>query len=115
SHAGGPAQQLESCGVDLADFLVASYLIRWHPLARQIAALLTLIELEETQDLRPPVLAGDHLVRGAYRVDRFHLARISDLLRDPVGTLRAAYATPLLTVADANAMAALLFPRVRGV
>jgi hypothetical protein len=115
SHAGGPAEQLENFGTDLADFLVASYLMRSHPLARQIAALLTLVELEETQDPRPPVVVGGQVVRGAYRIDRFHLDRISDLLSDPVGTLRAAYVTPLVTVADANAMADSLFPRLHGV
>ena len=108
-------EQLENFGTDLADFLVASYLMRWHPLARQIAALLTLVELEETQELQPPVVVGGQVVRGSYRIDRFHLDRISDLLGDPVGTLRAAYVTPLITVADANAMADKLFPRIRGV
>jgi hypothetical protein len=114
SHAGGPAEQLENFGTDLADFLVASYLMRSHPLARQIAALLTLIELEETQELQQPVMVAGQVVRGAYRIDRFHLDRISHLLGDPIGTLRAAYVTPLVTVADANAMADKLFPRIRG-
>ena len=114
SHAGGPAAQLENFGTDLADFLVASYLMRSHSLARQIAALLTLIELEETQELQQPVMVAGQVVRGAYRIDRFHLDRISHLLGDPIGTLRAAYVTPLVTVADANAMADKLFPRIRG-
>jgi hypothetical protein len=112
SHAGGPAAQLENFGTDLADFLVASYLMRSHPLARQIAALLTLVELDE---LQPPAVVAGQVVRGAYCIDRFHLDRISDLLGDPVGRLRAAYATPLVTVADANAMADKLFPRIRGI
>jgi hypothetical protein len=115
SHAGGPAEQLEHFGVDLVDFLVASYLMRWHPLARQIAALITLIDLEETQDFQPPVIADGKMLRGAYRIDRFHLNRIADLFKDPVGTLRVAYVTPLLTVADASAMADALFPRILGI
>lgn len=111
--AGSPADQIEHFGLDLADFLATSYLMRWHPLARQIAALLTLIEPEEAQDLYPAIVVDGKVVRSQYRIDRFHLNRIADLLRDPVGTLRAAYVTPLLTVADANAMADKLFPRVR--
>jgi hypothetical protein len=49
---------------------------------------------------------------GRRSVDRFHLGRLSGLLHDPAGTLRAAYANDLQTVADATAMADKLFPRI---
>ena len=114
SHAGGPAQQIETFGADLADFLVASWLRRAHPVALQVAALLTLLELSETQTPQPPVVVNGVVVRKSFAIDRFHPNRISGLLHDPVGTLRAAYVTPLMTVDDANAMADKLFPRILG-
>lgn len=109
--AGGPAHAIEGFGSDLVGFLVAAYLLRWHPLAREVAGLLTLVDPRETQDLQPAVTDGENLVRLPYRIDRFHLDRLSKLLSDPSGTLRTAYANDLLTVADANAMADRLFPR----
>jgi hypothetical protein len=115
SNAGGPAEQIENFGRDLIDFLVAAYLMTWQPVMREVAALLTLIEPAEEQDLQPGLVVGDKVVRLPYRIDRFHLGRISNLLSDPVGTLRAAYVNDLLTVADANAMADKLFPRLLGV
>jgi hypothetical protein len=115
SDAGGPAEQIENFGRDLIDFLVAAYLMTWQPVMREVAALLTLIEPAEAQDLQPGMVVGDKVVRLPYRIDRFHLERISDLLSNPVGTLRAAYVNDLLTVADANAMADKLFPRLLGV
>jgi hypothetical protein len=115
SDAGSPAEQIENFGRDLIDFLVAAYLMTWQPVMREVAALLTLIEPAEDQDLQPGLLVGDKVVRLPYRMDRFHLERLSSLLRDPVGTLRAAYVNDLLTVADANAMADKLFPRLLGV
>lgn len=114
SLAGGPAQQIETFGIDLVDFLVASYLRRAHPVALQIAALLTLLEPAEIQESQPPVVVNGAVVRNSFSIDRFHLDRISALLHDPVGTLRAAYVTPLMTVDDANAMADKLFPRILG-
>ena len=111
-QAGGPAAALENFGLDLIDLLLAIYLSRWHPLAREVAALLTLLDPVETQDQQPGVIKGGNLIRLPYRVDRFHLNRLPRLVRDPVGTLRADYVNDLLTVADANAMADSLFPRV---
>ena len=107
---------LQDFGRDLVDFLLAAYLMGWHPLARQIAALLTLLEPAETQDPPPVVVNVDKIVRLPFRIDRFHLGRLSNLLSDPVGTLRAAYiVNDLLTVADANATADRLFPRFLGI
>jgi hypothetical protein len=112
SVAGSPAQQIETFGIDLVDLLVASYLRRAHPVARQVVALLTLLEPAETQPLQPPLVVNGVVVQSNFHIDRFHLDRISALLHDPVGTLRAAYVTPLVTVDDANAMADKLFPRI---
>src|SRR5262249_9046601 len=55
------------------------------------------------------------VVRLPFRVDRVHFGRLIDLLRDPLGTLRAEYANPLLTEADADAVAQKLFPRLQNV
>ena len=111
-NAGGPAAAIENFGRDLADFLLSAYLLRWHPLAREVAALLTVVEPADTQDLQPAVLdANNNVIRLPFRVDQFHFDRLSNLLSDPSGTLRAAYGNDLLTVADANAMADKLFPR----
>jgi len=93
SDAGGPAEQIENFGRDLIDFLVAAYLMTCQPVMLEVAALLTLIELAEAQDVQPGVVVGDKLVRLPYRIDRFHLGRISNLLSDPVGILHAAYVT----------------------
>ena len=74
--------------------------------------MLTVVESAETQDVQPAVLdANNNVVRLPFSVDRFHFDRISHLLRDPAGTLQAAYGNDLLTVADANEMADRLFPR----
>ena len=70
------------------------------------------MEPADTQDLQPAVLdANNNVIRLPFRVDQFHFDRLSNLLSDPSGTLRAAYGNDLLTVADANAMADKLFPR----
>jgi hypothetical protein len=112
-NAGGPAAAIENFGRDLAGFLLSAYLSRWHPLAREIAALLTVVEPAETQDVQPAALdVNDNVIRLPFRVDRFHFDRLSHLLSDPAGTLRGAYGNDLLTVADANAIADKLFPRV---
>ena len=115
-QSGGPSAALTDFSRDLIDFLVETYLAGWHPLARQILALLTLLDPVEAQDLTPAVIAGGKIVRSSFRVDRFHLERISKLLSDPAGTLRDAYiVNSLLTVADANASAGRLFPRILGI
>ncbi len=113
SESSGPASVLTDFGSDLIDFLLAAYLMGWHPLARQIAALLTLLDPAESQDYSPPAVNGNQLLRIPFRIDRFHGERISKLLQGPVGTLRDAYiVNDLLTVSDANASANKLFPRL---
>jgi hypothetical protein len=114
SDAGGPMAQLAGFGRDLADLLVGAWLTVLHPIAHQVAVLLTLIELGPDQALTPVQLQGDQPVRLPYRIDRFHLDRLPALLRDPVAVLRAEYVNALATADDANAMADKLFPRVLG-
>ena len=58
------------------------------------------------------MIQNGQLVRDSYRLDRFHLERLPQLLRDPVATLQSQYGNALLTTADAHAMADKLFPRV---
>jgi hypothetical protein len=113
--SGSPASALENFGRDFVDLLIAAYLANWHPLARQAAALLTLLEPAEAQHPGPLVLSGTEVLRMPFVLDRIRLDRLPILLRDPAGTLREAYVNDLHTVADANAMADKLFPRIRGV
>ena len=51
-------------------------------------------------------------MRDTYRLDRWHLDRLPALLKDPLAVLRAEYGNAMQTVADANAMADKLFPRL---
>ncbi|MEP6733141.1 MAG: DUF6603 domain-containing protein, partial [bacterium] len=113
--AGGPMAQLPGFGADLAEWLVSSWLAAQHPVLHQIATLLTLIELEVDQSFSTYRMQGVDVARYSYRIERFHLNRLTSLLRDPAGVLRAAYGTPLLTGADADAMADALFPKLVGV
>jgi hypothetical protein len=109
---GGSADAFKDLGQDLADFLFGNYLFLWHPLARDIAVLLTLIEPGDERPPRLPVVQDGQLLRELFYLDRFRLDRIVDLLRDPVATLRAEYGSSLATVDDANAIARKLFPRL---
>lgn len=110
--AGGPTAALAGLGRDLADVLVCQWLLQSFPVIHHIATLLTLIQPESEQNFAQVQNPDGTVVRYAYRIERPRLDRIATLLRDPVGTLRAAYATPLLTGADADAMADALFPKV---
>jgi hypothetical protein len=112
SAPGGPAAALQGFGRDLVDLLVAIYLVSWHPLARRLAALAALLEPADELPPRPRVAQGGQLLRGPFVMDRFHLDRVASLLHDPVETLRTEYGRSLATVADANAMAGKLFPRM---
>ncbi len=112
--AGGPVAQLSGFGGDLAEMLVSAWLTVRHPVVHQIATLLTLIEVVSDQDYVPAQMQGTEVIRYSYRIERFHLDRLASLLRDPVAVLRAAYVTPLLTGADADAMADALFPKLLG-
>jgi hypothetical protein len=112
SAPGGPAAALEGFGVDLADFLMAVHMDRWHPIARNVAVLLTLMEPAEELAPRDPVISGGTLLREPFTLDGFHFDRLIALIRDPAGTLKAEYPTALATGADADALAQKLFPRV---
>jgi hypothetical protein len=112
SNAGAPAAALEGFGVDLADFIVVAYLNHWHPLARNLAALLTLLQPAEELPLRPPVLGGTTVLRQPFVLDTFHFERLASLVQDPGGTLKAEYPMALATGAQADALAQKLFPRV---
>ena len=114
SDPGGPAALIESLGLDVVDLLLAIYLMRWHPVARQIASLLTLVDPADAQVLQTDQFMGGANERVPYVLDRVHLERLPGLLRDPVGTLRAFYFNDLQTTADANAVADKLFPRILG-
>jgi hypothetical protein len=114
SDPGGPAALIESLGLDVMDLLFAIYLMRWHPVARQIASLLTLVDPADAQVLETDQFMGGANERVPYVLDRVHLERLPSLLRDPVGTLRAFYFNDMQTVADANAVADKLFPRILG-
>jgi hypothetical protein len=114
SDPGGPAALIENLGLDVMDLLFAIYLMRWHPVARQIASLLTLVDPADAQVLQTDQFIGGANERVPYVLDRVHLERLPGLLRDPVGTLRAFYFNDLQTTADANAVADKLFPRILG-
>jgi hypothetical protein len=112
SEASGPAAALETFGVDLLEWLILRYLWNYHPQAYNIAVLATLITPAEDTTPRPPILDGDTVKRMPFQQARFRFDRLKLLFTDPLAALKAEYGTPLLTVADANAMADKLFPRV---
>jgi hypothetical protein len=115
SAVGGPAAGFESLGVDLANFLIIRYLWNWHPLAHEIAVLATLIEPAEETEPHPMVIRDGAVLRRPFQIEQFRFDRLSGLLQDPGAALRAEYGNPLATVADANAMADKLFPRIQSV
>ena len=98
--------QLGGFGRDLGELLASAWLTALHPVVHQVMVLLTLIELSSDQPFAPVVLNGPTPVRLPYRIDRLHLDRLMDLLRDPAEVLQAEYA--------GDAMADKLFPRVAG-
>jgi Family of unknown function (DUF6603) len=107
---GGTATDPEALGRDLVELLVAEWLARRHAVAREVAVLLTLVEPAERQLTPPLEISNGDVVRIPEAIDRFHLERLVDLLRDPVGTLRVAYVNDLQTDEDARAVGAKLFP-----
>ena len=113
-EAGGPLAQLEGFGRDLTDLLVGAWLTALHPVAHQVAVLLTLVELGAERPPEPGELDGTQPVRLEHSIDRLRLERLGDLLRDPAAVLRAEYGNQLATAADADAMADKLFPRIVG-
>jgi hypothetical protein len=115
SGAGGLAAEFESFGTDLIDVLVAQYLWNWHPLAHELAILATLIEPADEVGAHPGVVQDGTVVRQPFAVERVRVSQLSPLIKDPWAVLRAEYGNPLATVADANAMADKLFPRLLAV
>lgn len=103
---------MEGFGRDLVSFLFMVYLARWHPLARNVANLVTLLESVEELDTEPPVVDSGEIVRESYSLDRFHLSRLVNLVHDPASTMRSEYGNSLATVEDASAIAQKLFPRL---
>ncbi|WP_028064030.1 DUF6603 domain-containing protein [Solirubrobacter soli] len=97
--------QLGGFGRDLGELLVGAWLTALHPIVHQVLVLLTLIELSSDQPFAPVQLNGPTPVRLPYRIDRVHLDRIVDLVKDPAEVLRDEYA---------DAVAEKLFPRVAG-
>ena len=108
----GPLTALEGLGRELVDLLLMAFLESRVPAARPAAALLTLLEPADERLPNAPVVEGGRLVRDTYRLDRWHLDRLPALLKDPLAVLRAEYGNAMQTVADANAMADKLFPRL---
>lgn len=108
----GAAEAFEDFGRDLVDFLLENYLLLYHPLVRDIAVLLTLIEPADELPQLARIVHESQLVREPFYIDRFRFDRIVDLLRDPSAALRAEYGDSLTTVDEANAIARKLFPRV---
>ena len=111
----GQLGQLGDFGRDIGELLLSAWLTVLHPVVHQVLVLLTILEPLEDQPLSEVQLdAAQKPVRLGYRIDRLHPSRLVDLLRDPETVMRAEYGTPLATVADADAMADKLFPRVVG-
>ena len=112
TDVGGDSGAMAGIGRDLVDLLIETWLAVRHPLAREVLALLTLLEAEPDRPERPPLVNGNIALRGPIRLDRLRLDRLPDLLRDPVAVLKARYVNALATEADAAAMADRLFPQV---
>ncbi|HEY4358992.1 MAG TPA: DUF6603 domain-containing protein [Acidobacteriaceae bacterium] len=110
---GGPALHIGGFALDFLDLLTVAYIGNWHPLLREFATLLTLIEPAETQAPAVAIANGSQLVRAPFQIDRLRLDRLPALVKDPVGTLRAYYWNDLQTEADADAIADKLFVRIR--
>ena len=99
---------------DLTAVLVRRWLTEVHPLAYEVAVLLTLVEPEEE---RPQVLdPAGRMLRTPARIPRLRLDRIGELLSDPAQALWRYYGRSgrLTTPEDSARAADLLFPRVLG-
>ncbi|CAN5715194.1 hypothetical protein BH11MYX3_BH11MYX3_14270 [soil metagenome] len=113
SDLGGDVGTVERLGRDLLDYLFEVWLLARHPVAREVMALLTLLEAEPDRPERPAIMRnGDEAVRAPVKIDRIRLDRLSPLLRDPVVTLKERYVNALATDEDAAAMADRLFPQL---
>ena len=110
-HTRTPA--LARLGSDIVALLTGNYVRAEHPLLYRFSALLTLVEpVGETPPMAGVSVDGQ-VVRAPFAYARIRFDRLSALMHDPAGTLRLAYlARDLATVADANATADALFPRI---
>ena len=108
----GLLADFEGLGRELVDLLLMAFLESRVPPARPAAALLTLLEPANERAGNAPVVKDGRLVRDTYRLDRWHLDRLPALVKDPLAVLRGEYGNAMQTVADANAMADKLFPRL---
>jgi hypothetical protein len=114
----GPAlvrpPQFEELGRDLLNFLAVDYLRNNHPVAYQLAVLLTMIHVGREPEA--PILdsVSGTVVRIPHVRPRLALDRLAELLADPIAVLEAEYlgSTGLTTPADAKTTADKLFPRL---
>lgn len=112
SDAGVDSGAMPGIGRDLVDLLIETWLAVRHPVAREVLALLTLLETGPDGPARPLVVVGDVALRGPIQLDHLRLDRLPALLRDPVAVLAAEYVNALATDDEAEAMADRLFPRL---
>ena len=118
SQAGSwqnPPAGLADLPTDLLLWLTDNYLLTAHPLLHGSLALLQLLTPQAAAPEQPAVYdSSGKLVRSAYRIPELHLDRMSALLKDPPGYLRAAYlaAGSLVTPADVAQFADALLPLV---
>lgn len=109
---------LSTIGAELVEFLLAEYLLRLHPLAYQLARLLTVLRAASDYEgmFTPPIggTAGQPVLRYAAGPPQIQLDRLRGLIADPVGTLRAEYlgAESLRTPESARVAAGRLFGRL---
>lgn len=94
---GEVATALAELGEDVLNFLFVTYLERYHPVAGNLARLLTLIETPA--DANAPIDAlpkpgGGGPYRRRTSLPRARFDRIGTLLSDPLGTLRTIYLPP---------------------
>ncbi|HEX7943932.1 MAG TPA: DUF6603 domain-containing protein, partial [Phenylobacterium sp.] len=113
NDSGGAIAGAASLGEDLADCLVSLWLAGRHPIVHDIGVLLSVVQPFWEQTPSPLLGRGTTLVRNGFRIDRIHADRLVNLIKDPLGVLRAEYGGPLATDADAAALADKLFPRVQ--
>lgn len=110
---GGAAATIPGLGRDLTELLLSAWLRSGHPVAYSLAALATLLKPASDQEWAAPVTNGNELLRLPFRIDRFHLTHLVELLRDPRTVLRSEYVNALATDEDAAAIADKLFPRLQ--
>lgn len=110
NNVGGEVDAFAEFGEDLLEFLISIYLRFNHPELYFVVALAGLIEPEGKTDPRLPVIENDLLIRNSYDADRFQFDKLADLIRDPVGTLKARYWNTMQTPEDARQVGQKLFP-----